>query len=266
MKKVFTCFFSLALFWQVNAQQALDFTFTDINGVTHRLQNALDQGFIVMIDFFFVNCPPCQASSPEIQAIHEDYQGKNVLVWSISDRDNNPAIVTFKQNLGLTFTAGGLQGGGNNVVNAYAAGFPFTGFPTISVVCPDRSISWDIWPYSAGAPQWRNAINACGVVDHAPYVPSLTAVDEIGALNAPLLSPNPALESTRLTYSLREAQQMQIDLLNAQGQLLRQVFSGRLEAGDQQLDIALAGLPAGAYFVRFQNTLGEVHTLSLHKR
>lgn len=267
MKKIFTIALTLLLSVQLSfAQTAPDFTFTDTHGDTHNLQNALDQGFIVLIDFFFVDCPPCQATAPEIQSIHEDYDGKNVIVWSISDRDANSYISTFKENAGLTYIAGGSEGGGGDVVNTYAANFAFSGFPTFSVVCPDGSITWDIWPLSAGATNLRDAIEACGVEDHDGYVPmGATAVDQLTAIQGATLSPNPVASVSRLSFNLATATDLTLSLFNAQGVEVAQVFDGKLQAGTHTQNVDMTGLPAGAYWLRMQNAKGEVSTMAVQK-
>lgn len=269
MKKVFT-YLSIMFLAVVGlqAQQALDFTFTDTHGDTHNLQHALDQGYIVVMDFFFVNCGPCQQSSPELVSITEDYtgEGKNVIMWSMSDRDSDAAIIGFEEQFGFTSPAGGVDGGADDVVNLYANNFTFTGFPTVSFICPDGSITWDIWPYSAGAPEWRNAIDACGVVDAAPYVPmSTTNVEDIAEINSMVVSPNPTVDKSLLSLNLANTSDLEIGLFNAQGAKLQQVFTGQLVAGQHAIEVDLADLPAGAYWLRLQNAAGETSSLPLQK-
>lgn len=269
MKKVFT-YLSLILLtsFGLQAQQALDFTFTDTKGDTHNLQHALDQGYIVVMDFFFVNCPPCQGSAPELASIAADYTdaGKNVILWSMSDRDSNEAIEGFEEQFGLTFPAGGVEGAADDVIDLYASNFNFTGFPTLSFVCPDGSITWDIWPYSAGAPEWRSAIDACGVVDAAPYEPmNSTRVEEVAALTSLLVSPNPTSGISTLKLDLANTSTLNIGLYNAQGAKVQQVFAGQLLSGQHNMNVDLSELPAGAYWVRLQNEQGETSSLPLQK-
>lgn len=64
------------------------------------------------------------------------------------------------------------------------------------------------------------------------------------------LFPNPTAASSRLSLRLPEAATVQLDLLNAQGQLLQSVYRGRRQAGDWQEDIELTAYPAAGYFVR----------------
>ncbi|HMQ50409.1 MAG TPA: redoxin domain-containing protein [Saprospiraceae bacterium] len=244
----------LCLNWGKAQTTAPDFSFTDINGETHHLQHALDQGFIVVIDFFFVDCGPCQISAPEMQAIHEDYEGKNVVIWSISDRDSDAYIENYKSNAGLTYISAGIQGGGASVIDMYANQFNFLGFPTVSVICPDGSINWDIWPYSAGAPQWRNAINNCGVHNSAPYQ-SVTAsgVADFEVLEKMRFMPNPSTGYGTLDIHLQEASSFRLDVLSIEGKVLKTLFEGQMGAGTQRLDIDLSDLPNGIYFLRAQD-------------
>lgn len=269
MKKVFT-YLSLLFLTSLGlqAQQALDFTFTDTHGDTHNLQHALDQGYIVVMDFFFVNCGPCQQSSPELVSITEDYtgQGKNVILWSMSDRDADAAIIGFEEQFGFTSPAGGVNGGADDVVNLYASNFNFTGFPTVSVVCPDGSITWDIWPYTTGASEWRGVIDACGVIDAAPYEPmSTTNVEAITAINSMVVSPNPAADKSVLNLNLSNTSTLEIALFNAQGAKVQQVFAGQLLTGQHTIEVDMANLPAGAYWVRLQNEQGEITSTPLQK-
>ncbi|MEM1216039.1 MAG: redoxin domain-containing protein [Bacteroidota bacterium] len=265
MKRFFTlailsCFGATVLFAQP------DFTFTDTHGDEHNLADAHEQGYIVLIDFFFVNCPPCQDTAPELASISEDYAGKNVIIWSLSDRDGNAAIEGFEEQFGFDFPAGGTEGGGPAVIDAYAADYNFTGFPTFSVSCPNGDFTWDIWPITSGAAELRNAIDACGVVDANPYEPlNSTSVEGIASLEAVTLAPNPTSTTSRLQLNLAAATHLNIQLVNAQGALLRTVFDGEVATGSTTLDVDVANLPVGAYWVRIQNAAGDTTTMPLQK-
>ncbi len=265
MKRLITVLFLIGALQCLRAQNAPDFSFTDINGELHQLQHALDQGFIVMLDFFYAACLPCQQSSPEIENINQDYAGKNLTIWSISDRDDNEAIQAFKDEFGLTNIAGGILGGGFQLIHGtFATQFTLTGFPTISVICPDGAIHWDIWPYSPGAPEWRDAIEACGVSDAEPYQSLTTAAPDLSYLVAEAtLGPNPAKEQTRLAFDLTEKTPLSIDLYDNQGQLVRQVFRGALNTGAHQYDIELSDLPAGMYRLRLSSRGHIIRTLNI---
>lgn len=267
MKKIFTLITFLALSLQLTwAQTAPDFTFTDVHGETHNLQHTLDQGYIVLLDFFFVNCPPCRDSAPLIQSIHEDYADKNVVVFSVSDRDSDTFIDDYKTGAGLTYISGGNEGGGPGVLNTYANAFNFTGFPTISIICSDGSITWDIWPLTAGAQNLRDAIDACGAVDADDYVAqSTTAVQAVTGLQNAVFAPNPATITSRLQFELAVSTNLTVSLMNAQGALVQKVFNGQLTTGVHHFDINLAKLPAAAYWLRIQNTEGQTTSMPIQK-
>lgn len=265
-KVLYTFFLSAMLSLFLTAQTAPDFTFTDIHGETHNLNHALEQGYIVMIDFFFVDCPPCQQTAPEIQAIHEDYAGKNVIIWSISDRDADAYIASYKDGAGLTYVAGGPNGGGDDVIDLYAANFQFLGFPTFSVVCPDGGITWDVWPLTVNAGNLREAIDACVVSDADPYVPfATTRTREIASLQSVTLAPNPIAAEGQLRLKLAEGSFLSVDVLNAQGQQLERLFRGQLASGTHSLPVDLGAFASGVYWLRLQDEMGRVTTVSVQK-
>ena len=45
------------------AQTAPNLVATDLDGVSHNLYNYLDSGKTVLLDFFIVNCTPCQEAA-----------------------------------------------------------------------------------------------------------------------------------------------------------------------------------------------------------
>ena len=138
------------------AQTAPDFTFTDIEGNSHTLSEALEDGKVIILDFFFVDCGPCNTWAPHIDQLIEDYEGTTVEVWSISDRDSDDYIGTSAFNpTHENHKAGGPAGNGDDVIDLYAGNFSFLGFPTFAIICTDGSITWDVWPVSAGVPEIR---------------------------------------------------------------------------------------------------------------
>jgi thiol-disulfide isomerase/thioredoxin len=267
MKKIITLF---ALFLSVLqmpfAQTAPDFNITDIHGGEHNLYTALNNGYIVMLDFFFVDCGPCQLSAPEIKAIHEDYSGKNVVVISVSDHseDTNLYIEQFDEQHDYTWYSAGPQGGGVQVIDTYADQFTFTGYPTISIICPNKSINWDIWPYSAGAPQWRNAIDACGVVDAPPYQPLNTNVLDVDRQFSGLsLFPNPVGESATLNFGLTSPQEVKAEIFNMMGQQSGNQILFNGQQGNNKVVMNTTDLVSGTYMIRLTTASGEVSNIAM---
>jgi thiol-disulfide isomerase/thioredoxin len=130
----------------VNAQTplntAVDFTVTDISGVEHNLFSYLDAGKYVCIDFFFVNCGPCQVFAPKFQATFEHFgcNSSNVIFLSISSQDNMEAVQNYAATHSYTYPMVPNTWG---VTTTYQIG----AYPTIILIAPNRQIvEKDIWP------------------------------------------------------------------------------------------------------------------------
>lgn len=150
--------FSLGL----NAQVVPNFTMTDTKGVEHTMFNYLSQGKTVVLDFFFVDCTPCQRFTPIIDSIYQSYDGANgdVVVLGISDRDQNDYITGFEETYGATYPSAGIEGGGDTITELFMGYFPFVGWPTYAVVCPDTAISWAL-PKGNDLAEMPDTIDAC---------------------------------------------------------------------------------------------------------
>lgn len=80
---------------------------------------------------------------------------------------------------------------------------------------------------------------------------SPVGVDELreGGMNA-IVVPNPAQDQAQLVYSLKSSGPVNVELLDVLGRSLGVLQEGILPAGPQRLDLPVAQLPSGLYFVR----------------
>lgn len=68
-------------------------------------------------------------------------------MWGLSPQDNNAQIEAYMATYGITNPCAGTQGGGPAAINIVNSGQPFIGYPTYVVVCPDRTVHYDVcWP------------------------------------------------------------------------------------------------------------------------
>jgi hypothetical protein len=64
------------------------------------------------------------------------------------------------------------------------------------------------------------------------------------------LNPNPFINQAKLSYELENNTQVEINLYDSSGDLIKTLFSAKQEAGKQELQLNLCNLPAGLYFYR----------------
>ena len=174
MKKLITLILALAIGFGLKAQcplnQAIDFTATDCHGTEVHLFDILDGGQYVLIDFFFVNCGPCQQATPKVV---ESYYAMgcnmhDVFYMEISDRDSDAACQTWCQNYGVEYPTISGPAGGSGICNTY--GIP--AFPTVILIAPDRSIVInDLWPIN-NAQTIITALEQHGLQQHDCNTPS----------------------------------------------------------------------------------------------
>ncbi|MCF8366757.1 MAG: PKD domain-containing protein, partial [Bacteroidales bacterium] len=71
-------------------------------------------------------------------------------MWGLSPSDNNNQINNYKAQYGVGNPCAGTEGGGPQAINVVNTGQPFIGYPTYVVVCPDRTVYYDVcWPPTA---------------------------------------------------------------------------------------------------------------------
>ena len=174
MKKLVTLLLALALGFGLKAQcplnQAVDFTATDCHGTEVHLFDILDGGQYVLIDFFFVNCGPCQQATPKVV---ESYYAMgcnmhDVFYMEISDRDSDAACQNWCQNYGVEYPTISGPAGGSGICNTYQIG----AFPTVILIAPDRQILInDLWPIN-NTQTVINALEQHGLQQHDCNTPS----------------------------------------------------------------------------------------------
>lgn len=79
----------------------LDFELKNTAGQTKRAADYM--GKVVLLDFFATWCPPCNASAPFIQQMHEKYKDAGLVVLGIDIKEDAEAVEAFKLEHGLTY-------------------------------------------------------------------------------------------------------------------------------------------------------------------
>lgn len=225
---------------QVAIDSALDFSVKDLEGVQHHLYEYLDAGNYVVLDFFTTNCGPCQTYASEISASY-DYFGcnsGNVIFLGMNWGSDNQAVWLFDSIWGAEYpSVSGLQGGGNNVVDAYQV----LSYPTVILIAPDRSIlNNHIWPPAA------DSINALVIAAGGLPQSCTVGVNSPGIDSPAVLQAIPAGHgSVQLKYSNQVESGALLQVFSADGRL---IVSQNLSGSENST--YLSALKPGIYIAR----------------
>ena len=148
LKNTIPIFLLSSLLFSAKAQvgnPAPDFTVTDTHGEAHTLYDYLEAGKVVVLDFFYTTCGPCQYYSPQVNLAYEKYgcNNANVIFMSIDYQDSDAQVIAYDQQYEIEYPSiSGLDGGGDAVVNLYN----IFGFPTFYVIDSTKTIIEEIDP------------------------------------------------------------------------------------------------------------------------
>lgn len=239
-KKILSLLFAL-LTTAGLAQNAANFSCNDCNGTYHDLFSELNSEKVIVL-CWVMPCAVCVGPSLTtynvVQSYRSSHPGK-VFFYLVDDYANTPCI-----SLNSWATSNGLS-------NDY--------------VFSDASI--DMTPYSgAGMPK----IVVLGGINHnvfyignntVDYVALKAAIDlaletigiaeDPGTISSVDIYPNPADRQLNLRYTLSQAFNGKINLLNSFGQMMESVATGPLTAGIHQLEFQADTYPEGLYFLQF---------------
>ncbi|HEY83275.1 MAG TPA: TlpA family protein disulfide reductase [Dehalococcoidia bacterium] len=81
---------------------APDFSLKDLDGNTVRLRDL--RGRVVFINFWASWCPPCRAEMPEIEAVHQEYKDKGVVVIGVDISEPESVVRQYIRQGGFSWT------------------------------------------------------------------------------------------------------------------------------------------------------------------
>jgi cytochrome c biogenesis protein CcmG, thiol:disulfide interchange protein DsbE len=95
---------------------ATDFTLQELSGEKNVALSDM-KGRVVVLEFWATWCPPCRASIPGIERLHEKYKDKGVVVLAVSMDDTGwDAVQSFVKENGIKYT---VLKGNDNVAEKY---------------------------------------------------------------------------------------------------------------------------------------------------
>ncbi|MEI6764455.1 MAG: redoxin domain-containing protein [Bacteroidota bacterium] len=232
---------------------AVDFIVTDTHGNNHKLFDYLNAGKYVLLDFFFVSCPTCQATAPDANASYE-YFGCNeggVVFLGIDAGDNTNQVQTFDNFFGVNYPcASGTEGGGDSVNLLYQ----ITNYPCYVLIAPNHNIViQEINPFSLT--DCNNAISGYGVTP----MTCLTGTGDSSANHTELnmlVFPNPASAQTTVLFMADAGQEYTLDIIDFTGRCIIRSDQSGSNTGSLAHSFDLSDIARGTYFIRlFENGL-----------
>ena len=145
MKKIFLIFIAILItnisFLQAQKSGYHNFKSWDIYEKQHLIQDYVDAGKYVFIDFFSVPCGSCQIAATRLDSVYKELgcNSKEIIFLGIEIRDiyNNEDVYEFCQSFSMTFDAiSGDEGGGDGI----AALYEITSTPYAILISPDEEI------------------------------------------------------------------------------------------------------------------------------
>jgi hypothetical protein len=136
-----------------------------------------------------------------------------------------------------------LEGNGDAVNTLYSTGAfsSFYGYPTFSVICPNHTITFDIWPPTITPTTFDQYFTGCASasVDFNPETTKFTTV-----------YPNPASEKTTLDFYIDKVSTITIEFYNVTGQKVYSLSVPDVTQGFNYTTIPLDDFSNGIYIIK----------------
>jgi thiol-disulfide isomerase/thioredoxin len=116
----------------VEAQEAPNFTLTDLNGQEVSLSDF--KGKVIIVDFWATWCGPCKMEIPSFIQLQEDYKDDVVILGISLDQGGPKTVVPFAKKMNINYP---IVYGDGSVVQAYGG---VRGIPTTFVIDRDFNI------------------------------------------------------------------------------------------------------------------------------
>jgi hypothetical protein len=225
------------------SQTATNFTCNDCKDNLHDLFTELDAGKVIVL-CWVMPCGSCAGPAITTYNVVESYQANypnTVYMYLCDDYANTNCTSLTSWANGYNITNPTFFS--NTAIKMEDYGSP--GMPKIVVIAgPDHAVLYNA----------VNSVNASllqGAIDSA--LSSIGISERENNLESIFVSPNPVNGFSVLTCNLNKDALIKIKVMNQEGRLLRNVFSGTLTRGENRVELNLSSFNPGIYFINFDD-------------
>lgn len=246
-KKYLPALILCVLQFSLNAQignTAPNFTATDTHGETHTLYDYLEDGKVVVIDFFYTTCGPCQFYTPQVNLAFEKYgcNTADVIFIALDWGDSDAEVIAYDEEFGIQYPSiSGVDGGANAIINDYNV----SSFPTFYVIDSTKKIIDEIDPPTLQVFDFRFGIHGI-----SPAECAVTSLSDLNARNQLRLFPNPvSFSDLDVEFPDSLSGKATLEVFNVYGKTVSNIpvnLSGNL------LQISTDQLSPGTYFIKIK--------------
>lgn len=223
------------------AQTAVNFNCNDCSSNPHNLFSELDEGKVIVL-CWTMPCGACTGPALTTHNVVNSYQSSNpntVYMYLCDDYANTScsSLNSWKTSNGLT-NAITFSNAAINMMD-----YGSTGMPKIVVVGGiNHTVFYNV-NNTVSSTNLQNAINAAL---------SATGINQSGSINTAMnIFPNPSAGSAEIKFYLEKSSDVAVELYNLEGQKIQDIFSGKLSAGENKLNVDVSDYDAGVYLVKF---------------
>jgi hypothetical protein len=242
-KTLLSSFFMMTIFLASFAQTATDFTVNDCSGNSHNLFSELNAGKVVVL-CWVMPCGSCTGPALTTYNVVQSYQSSDpnrVFYYMVDDYANTTcsSLNSWANSISVPQSAFSLRFS-NAAINMMDYGS--TGMPKIVVVGgTDHTVFYNA-NNSVSSPALQSAINS-----------ALSATNVAGP-NATATSinvfPNPLKAAGEIKVNIAKSSDVTLELYNLEGKLLQNLYSGRMNPGENKVEFNAANYAQGMYLVK----------------
>lgn len=91
------------------------------------------EGEVLVINFWYAACPPCRVEAPDLEALHQQFDGEGASFLGVNVRDQAETAANFEQEFGITY-ASVIDTNDGNMLLAFAGTVAPNAVPTTLVI------------------------------------------------------------------------------------------------------------------------------------